>query len=186
MNVNFNSSEGSNVPIVFETITKRAMGGRRVKNPSYDVQVGTALGYDSSNILNPIKAYRVVENATATATAIKIAKGSGVAVGDFVGNGKVAHKCTAITTTNTDYDTITLNTAIGKADKGKVLYQAKAESTENAEAEPIYQPMYLAGDIVYKDKGDQLIDVINGANVRKEIAPLSEDIAVLMGGVDLV
>ena len=60
---------------------------------------------------------------------------------------------------------------------GTVLYQAKAASADSAE--PIYQPAYILGSPAYAE-GDQEVRLINGANLRKETAPISEEVVAMM------
>lgn len=61
--------------------------------------------------------------------SIKVAKGSLAYKGMFVGNGSKGAEVTAVDTTNSEYDTITIKAAFG-ADlpKGTVLFEAKEVS----------------------------------------------------------
>lgn len=70
---------------------------------------------------------RVVEAADNAATNIKIAKGSYLAMGMFIGNGSKGAKVTAIDKTNPDYDVVTVDATMGVALKeGDVLFEASA------------------------------------------------------------
>lgn len=61
--------------------------------------------------------------------SIKVAKGSLAYKGMFVGNGSKGAKVTAVDTTNSEYDTITIEAAFGVSlPKGTVLFEAKAVS----------------------------------------------------------
>jgi uncharacterized membrane protein len=69
----------------------------------------------------------VVEAADTTATSIKIAKGSYLVAGMFIGTGSKGAKVTAIDKTNADYDVVTVEATIGAALKvGDVLFEATA------------------------------------------------------------
>lgn len=61
--------------------------------------------------------------------SIKVAKGSLAYKGMFVGNGSKGAEVTAVDTTNSEYDTITIKAAFGaNLPKGTVLFEAKAVS----------------------------------------------------------
>ena len=61
--------------------------------------------------------------------SIKVAKGSFPYTGMFVGNGSKGAEVTAVDTTNSEYDTITIKAAFGaNLPKGTVLFEAKAVS----------------------------------------------------------
>lgn len=69
----------------------------------------------------------VVEAADTAATSIKIAKGSYLVAGMFIGTGSKGAKVTAIDKTNVDYDVVTVEATIGAALKvGDVLFEATA------------------------------------------------------------
>ena len=98
--------------------------------------------------------------------------------------------CTAVDKTNDSYDevTVTLGVDIDIDTDDPWLYQSKVESAAAAgddpavDAEPLYKPEYITGktDWVYAGQGDQSVKLINGANVRKETANISEEIAALL------
>ena len=73
-----------------------------------DLKPSTAVGLNDNGKYAPIKAYRLVDAVTADDTTIKIAKGSGVAVGDVIANAKKGVACTAVDTSRADYDTVTV------------------------------------------------------------------------------
>ena len=71
------------------------------------------------------KNVRVVEEATATATTIKVAKSHLVTVGMFLGTGEKGAEVKSVDKSNKDYDTITFKATAGVLiEKGKVLFQA--------------------------------------------------------------
>ena len=67
---------------------------------------------------------------------------------------------------------------------GTVLYQAKAAS--ESEAEPIYTPVYVTGNRLVANEGDQSVRLINGANLRKETANIASEVAALLPMIALV
>lgn len=182
MNVNFNYKEaGSNDPVVFEEIFAEKPAGGLVANQTYDLKAGTAVGFDGQ-ILKPIKGYRVVEDAVSNATSIKIAKGSGIASGDVIGVNAKGVACTAVDQTNADYDVVTVTLGVAVS-AGRVLYQAKSAGSS---AEPIYSPEYLIGNSIEANKGDQMVRLVNGANIRKETAPVASEVVAKMKSIQLV
>ncbi len=184
MNVNFKYSDKEPVqPIVFEQVFAEKPGGGLVANPDHDVPVGTAVGKDSQGVFQPIKGFVLAKAVASGDTAIQIAKGSGVKVGDVIATGKKAVKCTAVNTSNAAYDEVTVSLGI-ELPAGKVLFQAKAASADAAE--PIYTPEYLTGDPVLAGKGDQPVKLVNGANIRKETAPVADEVVALMKSIQKV
>ena len=178
-------------PVRIEQVFAEKPGGGLVANPDYDVPPTSAVGYDAATgLYKPIKAYKLVNSVEQSDTTIKIAKGSGVAVGDIIGHGKIGVACTAVDKSNANYDvvTVTLGVAIDLDDEDPWLYQSKVESAAASgndpavDAEPKYKPEYITGktDWVYAGKGDQPVKLINGANVRKETANISAEIEALL------
>lgn len=167
------------IPVVFEQVFAEKPAGGVVPEPAYDLIPGTAVSAEGK----PIKAYRLAKAVAADDTSIQIQKGSGVEVGDVIGRGKKAVACTKVDTSNPNYDvvTVTLGVAIGN---DVVLYQAKAASADAAE--PIHKPMYVVGGPVYAGMGDQEVRLVNGANLRKETAPISEEVVAMMKSIQLV
>ena len=126
MDVNFKVTEpAKSEPIVFDVIFAEKVGGGRVKNCAYDLPAGVAV--DAAG--NAIKCYKVYEDAESDATAIKILKGSGVAVNDIFATGAVAVKCTAVDASNDAYDVVTVSLGVA-VEAGDTLYNALAESVE--------------------------------------------------------
>lgn len=77
----------------------------------------------------PVRNLKVIEAYTtgATATTLKIAKGSLAYVGMFIGNGTKGAKVTAIDATNKNYDVLTIESAFGEdIAKDTVLFEATA------------------------------------------------------------
>ncbi len=131
MNRNFEfNPAGAPEPIYFEQIIAEKPGGGLLANQDFDVKKSEAVGLNASGLYAPIKAYRLVEAATAESTTIKIAKGSGIKKGDVIATGKIGVACTNVdTTTSDDYDVVTVSLGIAIS-VGKVLYQAKEASVQ--------------------------------------------------------
>ena len=120
-------------PVRIEQVFAEKPGGGLVDNPDYDVPPTSAVGYDpSTGHYKPIKAYKLVASVEAADTTIKIAKDSGVAVGDIIGHGKLAVECTAVDKSDAGYDlvTVSLGVDIDIENDDPWLFQAKAESVE--------------------------------------------------------
>jgi len=113
-------------PIVFEQVFGEKPGGGLVGNPTFDVPTGTAVGKNSSGVLTAIKCYKLVKAVAAADTTMEIAKGSGVAVGDFIAHGTIAKEVTALNTTGSTKDVITVTMGIDIAN-GTFLYQSATE-----------------------------------------------------------
>lgn len=191
MNVNFTYTDPNKVePVRIEQVFAEKPGGGLVGNPAFDVPPTTAVAL-VDGVYVPIKCYRLADDVEATDTSIKIEKGSGIASGDIIGTGETAVACTAVDTTDDDYDEVTVTLGVALS-KGDTLYQAKAESaaaTQNAAAvvgEPKYTPAFVTGNFVYAGKGDQLVRLINGANLRKETANIASEVAALLPMINLV
>ena len=172
-------------PIIFDQIFAEKVGGGTVKNCAFDLYPGMAISEDGY----PIKAYVVVEDAANDATSIKIKKNSGIAVGDILAKGKVGVACTAIdTTTSSEYDAVTVSLGVAVS-AGDILYQSAQESAAASgddpavDASPKYTPKYLLGQFIEANSGDELVKLVNGANVRKETAPVADEVVALMKGI---
>ncbi|MCX6222478.1 MAG: hypothetical protein NTZ69_16015 [Bacteroidia bacterium] len=183
MDVNFShTAAGSADPVVFERILGEKPGGGIVANPTFDLAPGTAIALDS-DAFKPIKAYRLLKAVAAEDTTIEIAKGSGVAIGDVIGNGKKAVACTNLDSTNATKDVVTVTLAKVVA-TGTVLFQAAAAHA--TAAVPIYIPKYFLGSWVYAGKGDQTAKLVNIANVRKETVNASLEVIALLPTINAV
>lgn len=184
MDVNFTHTDpAKNKPVRIEQVFAEKPGGGLVVNPAFDAPETTAVGLNSDGKYALIKAYPLVAAVAAADTSVKIAKGSGVAVGDVIAAGKKGVACTAVDTSNSDYDVVTVTLGVDIA-AGKVLYQAAAASA--SAAAPIYTPEYVIGNEVFAGKGDQAVRFINGANLRKETANIASEVAALLPMIQLV
>ncbi|MDD3945234.1 MAG: hypothetical protein PHS38_11035 [Bacteroidales bacterium] len=133
MEVGFTHNEPlAKKPIVFERILGEKPGGGIVANPAFDLPEGIAIGPDNEGVNKPVKCYVVEEDALFSATKINIEKGSGVAIGDFIGKGKVSAVVTDLDDSDPDFDEVTVSLGVALA-KGDKLYQAKAASVAAVE-----------------------------------------------------
>jgi hypothetical protein len=184
MNVNFKYTDPAKVePIYFEQVYAEKPGGGLVENPSFDAPPSTAVGAGTNGKFKLIKGYRLVEAVVAADTSIKIAKGSGIVSGDFIGTGKKAVASTAVDTTNADYDTVTVTLGVD-VPVGTVLYQSKAASASSAE--PLITPLFVIGNGIKSGDGDQSVRLVNGANLRKETANVASEVVALLPTIALV
>ena len=182
MDVNFvYNSPAPAEPIRIEQVFAEKPGGGLVENPTFDAPATTAVG-EKNGKFALIKAYLLVAAVTAEDTTIKIAKGSGVAVGDVIAHAKKGVACTEVDTTNADYDLVTVTMGVA-IDSGVALYQAKSAGSS---ATPMLTPVYVTGNGLKAGKGDQAVRLINGANLRKETANIASEVAALLPGINLV
>lgn len=183
MDVKFKFQNAAKVdPVRIEQVLAEKPGGGVVANPSYEVAPTTAVGEVDGKFV-PIKAYRLAGAVVVADTTIKVEKGSGVAVGDFIGHGKKAVAVTAVDSTNPDYDIVTAKLGVEIA-ADTVLYQAKeAHATE---AVPVLTPKYVTGNRIPEGEGDFLVRLINGANLRKETACVADEVSDLLPLITLV
>lgn len=183
MEVNFKHQDPAKVdPIYIEQVFAEKPGGGLVENPSFDAPPTTAVG-EKNGKFALIKGYRLVGAVAKADTTINVAKGSGIAVGDVIAIGKKAVACTAVDTSAEDKDVVTVTLGVD-IEAGKVLYQAK-EASEDA-AEPILTPVYVTGNRLTANEGDQPVRLINGANLRKETANVASEVAALLPMIALV
>lgn len=172
----------ANDPIRIEQVFAEKPAGGIVVGTDYDIPESTAV-YADNDKFKPIKGYRVVAAVSSGDTTIKIAKGSGIANGDVLGYGKKSVACTAVDKTNAKFDTVTVTMGVD-IPVGAVLYQSGKASA--SAATPVGTPVYVTGNTVYANMGDQPVRLINGANLRKETACIGEDIAAMIPTINLV
>lgn len=164
-------------PIRIEQVFAEKPAGGLVVEPGFNAPETTAVGLNANGKYAVIKGYRLVSAVGTSDTTINVAKGSGVAVNDIIAYGKKGVKCTKVDATSKDKDVVTVSLGIAIAE-GEVLYQAKAAS--DTEAEPIYTPDYILGNMIFAGKGEQPVRLVNGANVRKETACIGKDIEAML------
>lgn len=103
------------------TVAVKDLGGDRV-------YAGAPLTKDENGLYHVIKVAKVAENAGSTATSIKIAKGSNLKAGDYLGvAGTSAKQISAIDREgSTSYDTVTLAATLGALTAGDLLEGVKS------------------------------------------------------------
>lgn len=92
----------------------------------------------------------VKENVAASATKVKIAKGSFVVVGTILGNGTKGATITAIDKSKAEYDELTLDAAMGALKTEDVLFEAKAadgKEPKNVANSALYEAHKVADGI---------------------------------------
>lgn len=184
MKVKFSHTEApAPKPIIFEQIFAEKPGGGLLANHTFDVKEGMAVGLNAEGKYQAIKAAILYEDAASSATTIKVKKGSGVAANDFLATGKKAVKVTKVVTTEANYDVLTISLGV-EVKAGNVLYQATAAS--DSAAALAVAPVYLVGDDVPANSGDFMVKLVNGANIRKETAPVADEVVAQMKGISKV
>jgi hypothetical protein len=120
---------------VFQSRIESAQGGFVLDHATLTVgdtvKAGQPLGYDeSTRVAKVVKLAKVYENATNSATDIKVYKGHHFKVGDYIAFivGDAAYAITVIDTSNAAYDLITVGTTLGDALTAdtSVLFQSSA------------------------------------------------------------
>lgn len=127
---------------VFQSRIESAQGGFVLDHATVTVgdtvKAGQPLGYDeSTRVAKVVKLAKVYENATNSATAIKVYKGHHFKVGDYIALtvGSAAYAITAIdSTTSALYDELTVGTTLGAALTAdtSVLFQSSATGASAA------------------------------------------------------
>lgn len=126
---------------VFQSRLESAYGGFVLDHSTLTVgdtvKAGQPLGYDeATRKAKVVKLFKVYENASSSATAIKVYKGHHGKEGDYVAVtvGGAAYAITAIDTANALYDTLTVGTTLGVALTAdtSVLFQSSATGASAA------------------------------------------------------
>lgn len=145
---------------------------------------GTPIGQDSNNLGHIIKCAEMQATATNTATDYKVLKGHNFKVGNHImaATGAKAQTITAITTTNADYDTLTVGTSIGtEVLAGAHIYEATAANQSTGSAFK-YTAMGLVGEDTDLVTGDNnLVSVVvRGTAIESNIPPIGSAIKSLL------
>lgn len=133
------TSYSSGIP-VFQTVLETAQGGFSINATNLvagaTIPQGSVMGYDEVNrVARPLKTMTVYEDASNSATAIKVYKNHVLKTGDYVAKtvGGAAYAASAIDTSNAAYDVITVGTTLGVAlTAGDVLFQSSATGASAA------------------------------------------------------
>jgi hypothetical protein len=123
-------------------------------------------------------------NATNSATDYRVVKGHKLAVGDYFARteGSKAYAITAITTTETDYDTITIGTTLGAAaTAGDVYFESSAEGASAAAVKNLPNALLENDSIVASDEGVSV--VIRGTVYERRIPGLITAMKTALKGI---
>lgn len=185
MDVNFKYNKPAEAEkIYFEQIFAEKPGGGIVGNPGIDYPPSTPVYEEYNGKLTILPTITVIEEVSADSSKIKIGK-SEVSNGISVGFGKRTIKITSKDESNAEYDVLNIRVAFGvKIPAGTKLYVSTEESDDNGA--PIVKPVFVTGDWVYANQGDQRVRLINGANLRKETANIASEVAALLPTINLV
>lgn len=101
---------------------------------------------DSNGLTHVVKFAATTAAVGASDTSIKVTKYNCFKVDDFVmaETGAKAYAITAIDSSNKDYDTLTIGTAIGAVTKGSFVMEATEESSTTTSALK-YEPLAIVG-----------------------------------------
>jgi hypothetical protein len=116
---------------------------------------GTPIGKDDNGLYHIVKTARVKTIAAGDATTYQVEKGSNFKVGDFLGNAAKAYAITAIDTSNADYDVLTVDTTIGAAAVGHVLFGGDKAAATGVTFK--YAPVALVGESYDVDPQSNLV-----------------------------
>lgn len=134
-----------------------------LKTTTTEVKAGTVIGEDASNAgqYHVVKTAKLQANATDSATGYRVLKNHEFVVGDIITTKDVdsckAYAITEITTTETDYDTLTVGTTLGvamTAADGVIFTQAATEDGTGGESTWKYVPKAIAAHTIEIISGD--------------------------------
>jgi hypothetical protein len=186
MDVRFKYNEPAEADkIYFEQIFAEKPGGGIVSNPGIDYPPSTPVSVNANKgIFYICPTITVIEEVSADSSTIKVEK-SEARNGMSVGFGKKTIKINSKNELNAEYDVLNIRVAFGvKIPAGTKLYISAEESDNNGA--PMDKPVFVTGDWVYANQGDQAVRLINGANLRKETANIASEVAALLPGINLV
>jgi hypothetical protein len=176
---NFRESDAAAEKVVFVTKLEDIPGGATVAIADFVndhiVPAGSVVSKDSNGLFHVLKTAKLHTAATNSATDYLVLKGHGFKVGDFIAalTGAKAYAITAITTTNADYDTLTLGTTLGVAIAQYAgIFQALAEAASNTSAFKV-TPIGVTGHSIQLKTGDNItVDVLLRATLIEANAPV--------------
>lgn len=149
-------------------------GGVSVKTsnlPSGILKEGAVLSTPTDGICSVIKVAKVVTQVAESAKTIEIAKGSNIAVGDYikVAGGKTSVRVSAINSADVTKDVLTTSSAIGAVAVGGVIIEADNNGN-------VAKPLGICGTSIAFTQGDNvqvdcwLIATTKGLELPEEIA----------------
>jgi hypothetical protein len=154
-------------------------GGRCIDEADFvqtTLKAGTPVGEDVNGLAHVVKVAEMQATANNSATAYRVLKVHNFLVGDHImsAEGAKAQTITDITTTETDYDTLTVGTSIGtEVLKGTHLYGA-LDANQSTGSAIKYAPLGLVGeDSTLVASGNNLISVVlRGSAIEASIPPI--------------
>lgn len=169
------TTAGGSIPI-FQKVDQLAQGGFALDVTGLVsgsvIKKGTPLYFDEATRKAVVVKTAIVQaDATDSATAIRVIKGHSLAVADIVGAESDGAKdaITAITTTESAYDQITVGTTLGVAlTAGDVIFQAAGTAASSGAALKATPNGMLYEDVTV-DSNVQLGAVIRGTVYKRRI-----------------
>lgn len=151
---------------------------------------GTAIGKDAAGLFHAVKTAQLTETANNSATSYKVKKGHHFKKGDYVmvKVGAKAYAITAIDTSETTHDTITVGTTLGvEVKQGGALVQADKESTNNTSAFK-YVPKAMTGDSYdVRELDNHLVAAVTIGQFKESVIPVqNDDIKAALTGIVLI
>lgn len=151
------------------------------------IPAGTPLLYDEAARTAVVGSFATLfANATNSATTYQIKKGSILKVGDYFSAtpGGTAYAITAIDTTASDHDVVTIGTTLGTAlTAGQLLFKSTATGS-TASALPAFNGL-LYEDTLIRTGIAQAISAVQRATVYARRVPYSTSLAALSGLDDI-
>jgi len=149
-----NNENGTERSLCIEQVYEDIPGGGIVdpddfKTTTTVMPEGALLGKDSNGIYHIFKTAELYENEANTEVAYKVHKNHEFVVGDFlmaaIDTGSACYAITGITTSNANYDVLTIGTTLGLAMlDGDMLVQGTAEAASAGAGVYKYDPVAIA------------------------------------------
>jgi len=128
-----------------------------------------------------LKTAKVHAEVASDATAIQVKKGHAFKIGDFVVDSALAlkaDKITAIDTSNADYDSLTIEAAIGGLAEGAIIVKAAAEASTAGAGSYSYTPEGLTINSVDLTLSNQTSGVLVRGTVNETNMPQFVDATI--------
>jgi hypothetical protein len=147
------------------------------------IPAGTPVVYDEVNRTATLLGTAVAQaNAISTATSYLVLKGHTLKVGDYLATGAAggkAYAITAIDTSNSAYDTITVGTTIGAVTAGDLLYASTATGATSS-AYPAVNGLLYADTVVNASGTVEEISVVIRGTVYARRVPYNASLATAL------
>ena len=169
---------------MLEKVLEDIPGGGTIEKDDFKstttvMKEGAVLGVDSNKLYHPVKTAELYEEAAVDAVAYQVKTNHEFKVGDFfmdAGKTSKAYAITGITTTETDYDTITVGTSLGKVlAVGTVMVQAAAQATSLGGGSFKYSPVGIALNSVDLTKANLGCGILVRGTVIQSLLPYPVD-----------